>query len=144
MLQLRRIRADNPFLSKVHSLEQWTWEAESGKPLKGCTSGNPNISEDNKVPKVAEKFNPYDRIHTIKIQTQHCSYLRVNVLETVLKRTFELSSKAKNFCAKLALKYELAVVRKLLGKHCYELEDLTGKRLGVFYGKHLKKMHPPT
>lgn len=64
--------------------------------------------------------------------------------ETVLKRTFDLSDKAKGFCAKLAPKYEPAVVRRLLGKHCYELEDLTGKRLGVFYGNHLKKMHLPT
>ena len=61
--------------------------------------------------------------------------------ETVLKRTFELSDKAKGFCAKLAPKYELAVVRKLLGKHCYELEDLQARRIGVFYGNHLKKMH---
>ncbi|XP_058820821.1 uncharacterized protein LOC131683010 [Topomyia yanbarensis] len=28
-------------------------------------------------------------------------------------------------------------------KHCYELEDSTGKRLGVFYGNHLKKIHLP-
>lgn len=64
--------------------------------------------------------------------------------ETVLKRTFQLSDKSKKFCAKLAPKYELAVVRKILGKHCYELEDLTGKRLGVFYGNHLKKASPST
>ncbi|XP_055522902.1 uncharacterized protein K02A2.6-like [Wyeomyia smithii] len=63
--------------------------------------------------------------------------------ETVLKRTFELSDKAKSFCAKLAPKFELAVVRKILGKHCYELEDTNGKRLGVFYGNHLKKAHSP-
>ncbi|XP_053698543.1 uncharacterized protein LOC128745494 [Sabethes cyaneus] len=61
--------------------------------------------------------------------------------ETVLKRNFELSDKAKGFCSKLAPKFELAVVRKILGKHCYELEDQNGKRLGVFYGNHLKKVH---
>lgn len=64
-----------------------------------------------------------------------------SVGEKVLKRNFELSDKAKGFCFKLAPKYELAVVRKILGKHCYELEDQNGKRLGVFYGNHLKKMH---
>ena len=37
--------------------------------------------------------------------------------ENVLKRTFDLSDKAKGFCAKLAPKFELAVVRKKLGKH---------------------------
>ena len=63
--------------------------------------------------------------------------------ETVLKRTFELSDKAKGFSAKLAPKYEPAVVRKVVGKHCYELEDQAGKRLGVFYGNHLKKFHLP-
>lgn len=63
--------------------------------------------------------------------------------ETVLKRNFELSDKAKGFSAKLAPKYEPAVVRKVVGKHCYELEDQTGKRLGVFYGNHLKKFHLP-
>lgn len=63
--------------------------------------------------------------------------------ETVLKKTFELSDKAKGFSAKLAPKYEPAVVRKVVGKHCYELEDQKGKRLGVFYANHLKKFHLP-
>lgn len=63
--------------------------------------------------------------------------------ETVLKRTFELSDKAKGFSAKLAPKYEPAVVRKVVGKHCYELENQKGKRLGVFYANHLKKFHLP-
>lgn len=62
--------------------------------------------------------------------------------ERVLKQTFDLSDKGKGFCKKLAPKYEPAVVRKRLGTNTYELEDLTGKRLGVYFATNLKKMLP--
>lgn len=61
--------------------------------------------------------------------------------EKILKKTFFLSDKGKGFSKKLAPKYEPCIVRKILGSHSYELEDLTGKRIGVFFATHLKKMN---
>ncbi|XP_062541620.1 uncharacterized protein LOC134209645 [Armigeres subalbatus] len=61
--------------------------------------------------------------------------------ETVLKQTFDQSDKGKGFCKKLAPKYEPAKVRKILGSNTYELEDLSGKRIGVFFANKLKRMH---
>lgn len=62
--------------------------------------------------------------------------------ERVLKQTFDLSDKGKGFCKKLAPKYEPAIVRKKLGTNTYELEDLSGKRFGVYFANRLKKMLP--
>lgn len=63
-----------------------------------------------------------------------------SVGENVLKQTFDLSDKGKGFCRKLAPKYEPAIVRKVLGTNTYELEDQSGKRLGVYFANRLKKM----
>ncbi|XP_062703923.1 KRAB-A domain-containing protein 2-like [Aedes albopictus] len=59
----------------------------------------------------------------------------------VLKKTFDLSDKGKGFCKKLAPKFEPCVVRKVLGSHSYELEDNSGKRIGVFFADQLKKLN---
>lgn len=59
--------------------------------------------------------------------------------ERVLKRNTELSDKGKGFSAKLAPKYIPAIVKRTVGEHCYELEDVGGKRLGIFNCKFLKK-----
>lgn len=65
--------------------------------------------------------------------------------EKVLKRNTELSDKGKGYCAKLAPKYVPAVVKRVVGEHCYELEDEKGKRIGVFNCKYLKKLnHSPS
>lgn len=61
--------------------------------------------------------------------------------EKVLKQTFDLSDKGKGFCKKLAPKFEPAVVRKVLGTNTYELEDESGKRIGVYFANRLKKLH---
>ncbi|XP_055527536.1 uncharacterized protein LOC129720126 [Wyeomyia smithii] len=59
-------------------------------------------------------------------------------VETVLKKCFDLSDKAKGFCKKLAPKFEPCVLRKVLGSHTYELENTSGKRIGVFFADQLK------
>lgn len=61
--------------------------------------------------------------------------------EKVLKRNTELSDKGKGYCAKLAPKYVPAIVKRIVGEHCYELEDEKGKRIGVFNCKYLKKLN---
>lgn len=62
--------------------------------------------------------------------------------ETVLKKTFDLSDKAKGFCRKLAPKFGPCVIRKVLGSHTYEVENMSGKRIGVFFADQLKKFNP--
>lgn len=67
----------------------------------------------------------------------NCATYKVG--EKVLKKNTEQSDKGAGFCAKLAPKYVPAVVKRLVGTHCYDLEDLNGKRLGIFNCKFLKK-----
>lgn len=63
--------------------------------------------------------------------------------EKVLKKNTELSDKGKGYCAKLAPKYVPALVKRVVGDHCYELEDENGKRMGIFNCKYLKKFYQP-
>lgn len=86
---------------------------------------------------LAKAYERHKRTYNLRSNPE-CPIYEIG--ETVLKKKFELSDKAKGFCAKLAPKFELAVVRRKLGQHCYELEDQNGKRLGVFHANHLKKM----
>ncbi|XP_062538342.1 uncharacterized protein K02A2.6-like [Armigeres subalbatus] len=65
-----------------------------------------------------------------------------SVGEKVLKKNMELSDKGKGICSKLAPKYVQAVVKRIVGAHCYDLEDVNGKRLGIFNCKFLKKLVP--
>lgn len=83
---------------------------------------------------------------------KHSSYynLRSNancptysVGESVLKKNTILSDKGKGVSAKLAPKYIEAVVKRVVGSHCYDLEGLDGKRLGIFHCKFLKKLAKP-
>lgn len=96
-----------------------------------------------------EKLLEEVRENLKKAYEKHASYynLRSNkncptyvVGEKVLKKSMEQSDKGQKFCSKLAPKYVQAVVRKVVGSHCYDLEDLNGKRLGIFNCKFLKKL----
>ncbi|KAL9699203.1 hypothetical protein quinque_002644 [Culex quinquefasciatus] len=108
--------------------------------------------DDKDVPEQKKKlFEEIKKNLTAAYQRHAKTYnLRTNancpkytVGEKVLKQTFDLSDKGKGFCKKLAPKYEPAVVRKVLGKNTYELEDLDGKRFGVYFTNRLKKWHTP-
>lgn len=63
---------------------------------------------------------------------------KYQVGEKVLKKSTFLSDKGKDFCAKLAPKYTEAIVSKVLGDS-YQLEDLSGKSIGIFHASFLKK-----
>lgn len=67
-----------------------------------------------------------------------------SVGESVLKKNTEQSDKGKGVAAKLAPKYIPAVVKRVVGSHCYDLEGLGGKRLGIFHCKFLKKLTQPS
>ncbi|KAL9699079.1 hypothetical protein quinque_002520 [Culex quinquefasciatus] len=133
----------------------------TGNPTKFVSDGReyswirdnyePN-DDDKNVPEQKKKlFEEIKTNLTAAYQRHAKTYnLRTNancpkytVGEKVLKQTFDLSDKGKGFCKKLAPKYEPAVVRKVLGKNTYELEDLDGKRFGVYFTNRLKKWHTP-
>lgn len=96
-----------------------------------------------------EKLLEEVRNNLKKAYEKHASYynLRSNancpsyvVGEKVLKKNTEQSDKGQKFCSKLAPKYVQAVVRRVVGSHCYDLEDVNGKKLGIFNCKFLKKL----
>ena len=50
-----------------------------------------------------------------------------------MRKNHYLSDKAKAFNAKLAPKFSEAIIRKKVGDHCYILNDLIGKNLGLYH-----------
>lgn len=59
--------------------------------------------------------------------------------DLVFRRNFVLSSKAKDFNAKLAPKFVKAVVVKSVGNCYYELRDIKTGSTGIFHGKDIQK-----
>lgn len=103
-------------------------------------------TEDEIKTKRAELYEEVKNLQNAYKRHEKSYNLRSNVSspryvagEMVLKKTFDLSDKSKSFCKKLAPKYEPCVVKKVLGSHTYELENMVGKRIGVFFADHLKK-----
>lgn len=86
-------------------------------------------------------FEKHSKYYNLRSNADCPKYV---VGEKVLKRNTELSDKGKGYCAKLAPKYVPAVIKRVIGDHCYELEDDKGKRIGVFNCKFLKKFSLPT
>lgn len=60
--------------------------------------------------------------------------------QEVYCRTFPLSSFTNSYTAKFAPKFKKARILKILGKHRYELADLSGKTIGVYHAKDIKPM----
>lgn len=65
--------------------------------------------------------------------------IEYSVGETVWKKTFPLSDASRGFMAKLAPKYVECEISKKLGSSSYELKDTSGKILGIFSAKDIKK-----
>ena len=87
---------------------------------------------------LAAAYKKHEKTYNLRSNVNCPRYV---VGEKVLKKTFDLSDKGKGFCKKLAPKFEPCVVKKVLGAHTYELEDDTGKRIGVFFADQLKKLN---
>lgn len=64
-----------------------------------------------------------------------------HVGDKVWKRNFVLSNKADYYAAKLAPKYVLCTVKKVISKLVYELDGPNGKNIGRFHVKDLKPYH---
>ncbi|KAL9705920.1 hypothetical protein quinque_009438 [Culex quinquefasciatus] len=108
-------------------------------------SGSLNNAEREKLyadvkENLKKAFERHSKYYNLRSNAK-CPQYTVN--EKVLKKNTELSDKGKGYCAKLAPKYVPALVKRVVGEHCYELEDEKGKRLGVFNCKYLKKLHQP-
>lgn len=65
--------------------------------------------------------------------------IKYAVGETVWRLTFQLSDASKNFAAKLAPRYQKCIVKAVRGTSSYELTDESGKNLGIFSTKDLKR-----
>lgn len=63
-----------------------------------------------------------------------------SVGDMVWKRTFFLSDASRGFAAKLAPKFQKSKIIKKVGYSSYELADESGKNLGIFSAKDLKKI----
>lgn len=61
--------------------------------------------------------------------------------EIVLKKNFILSDAAKGISASLNPVFVKAVVKEKLGTSCYRLNNMSGKNIGVFSVKDLKKFY---
>lgn len=61
--------------------------------------------------------------------------------ERVLRKNHLLSDKSKAFNAKLAPKFEEAIVKRKVGDQCYILQDVNGKNIGMYHVSQLKKLN---
>lgn len=99
---------------------------------------NENLKEvyESVKTNLRKAYDRYAKQYNLRSNSNAPSY---EIGETVLKRNFFLSNKAKQFSAKLADPFSLAKVTGKIGSACYELEDINGNRLGVFHGSDLQK-----
>ena len=59
--------------------------------------------------------------------------------QEIYRRNFSLSKASNHYNAKLAQKFlKCRIVRKI-GTACYEIEDLQGKRIGIYHAKDLRR-----
>ncbi|KAI8124987.1 hypothetical protein CVS40_4697 [Lucilia cuprina] len=92
----------------------------------GC--GTQDVKEN-----LERAYNSYRK--TYNLRAKEISY---KVGFEVYRRNFALSSKAKNFCAKLAPKFLKCRIDKRIGNCYYELSDLKGRKIGTFHAKDLR------
>ena len=59
--------------------------------------------------------------------------------QEVFRRNFVLSDTSKYLASKLCPKFVKCRVVKAVGKNMYELENLSGKKIGIFHAKDIKQ-----
>ncbi|XP_052854761.1 uncharacterized protein LOC128263706 [Drosophila gunungcola] len=59
--------------------------------------------------------------------------------QEIFRRNFVQSDFGKNFNAKFARKFVMCRIRRPVGNHMYEVEDMRGKLCGVYHVKELKQ-----
>lgn len=93
-----------------------------------------NILHDHIKASLANAHSRYETAYNLRSKS-----VKFNVGDIVFRRNFVLSDASKKFCAKLSPKFLKMRVRRSVGNNLYELEDLTGKKAGVYHAKDLKK-----
>lgn len=81
-------------------------------------------------------YDRYSKYYNLRSSKTNADY---KIGETILKKNFVQSNKAKKISAKLANPFSLAKVIQKIGSSCYELEDMNGNYLGVFHASDLQK-----
>ena len=127
--------------NKVSDGREYSWVRDNYQPTeeetKKLLGKREKLFEEVRT-NLTTSYSKHAKTYNLRSNAQCATY---TAGEKVLKQTSDLSDKGKGFCKKLAPKYEPAVVRKVLGSNTYELEDLSGKRHGVYFANRLKKMH---
>ncbi|KAH8257630.1 hypothetical protein KR026_001507, partial [Drosophila bipectinata] len=74
-----------------------------------------------------------------RVYNRRTRMVRFRPGQEVFRRNFVLSDFGKNFNAKFARKFVRCRIRKPIGDHMYEVENLDGKTAGVFHLKDLRQ-----
>lgn len=83
---------------------------------------------------ITKAYNRYSHNYNLRSKIQN-----YKVGDLVYKKNHHLSDKAKNFSAKLAPKKTRVRITKIMGSNTYQVEDASGKNLGVYSGSQLYK-----
>lgn len=62
--------------------------------------------------------------------------------QEILRRNFTLSAASKYINSKLCKKFVKCRVLRQVGRSMYELEDLSGRRIGTYHAKDLQHISP--
>ncbi|XP_058836677.1 uncharacterized protein LOC131693124 [Topomyia yanbarensis] len=73
----------------------------------------------------------------------YVNYNTYSVKEGIPANNLEQSGKGKLYVSVLAFKYVLADAKWVKGAHCYDIEDLSGKRPTILNFKYRRKLYPP-
>lgn len=111
-----------------------------------------NLSKINKVP--TDRFIKLENVRNqisanlVKAYQEYSSRYNLrsrkvefNVGEIVLKKNFILSDAAKGISASLNPTFVKAIVKEKLGTSCYRLNNMSGKNIGVFSVRDIKKFY---
>ncbi|XP_055604558.1 uncharacterized protein LOC129752806 [Uranotaenia lowii] len=78
-------RQENRYPRAFHSRQaQEQRTAEQGQGGANTDIWNPSIPRTEKVPTDLQNYDPINQIHTIKIESRKCPYLKVNIFDTEL------------------------------------------------------------
>lgn len=81
-----------------------------------------------------------DNLHTS--YEKNATVVRFLPGQEILRRNFVLSDASKRINSKLCKKFVKCRVIRQIGKSLYEVENLAGKKVGVYHAKDLQHMVP--
>lgn len=81
---------------------------------------------------IRDAYNRYSKYYNLRARPRI-----FKVGDIVWKKNFSLSDASKNISAKLNDRRTKCKIKKKVGSNTYELEDFSGKRLGIFHAKDI-------